>query len=104
MHVEFTEQAQLWGGWRFGDIAFAVCRAVEVVGPAADVVAMDVRVGTTGPVLVRLAAADADEVARLRFETAHGEYVASSWVTHDTGWQTVVNGITLQVSLAGETS
>lgn len=104
MHVEFTEQAQLWGGWRFGDIAFAVCRAVEVVGPAADVVSMDVRAAETGPVLVRLAAADADEVARLRFETENGEYVASSWVTDDNGWQAAVNGITLQVSVAGETS
>jgi hypothetical protein len=104
MHVEFTEQAQLWGGWRFGDIAFAVCRAVEVVGPAADVVAMSVKAGHTGPVLVRLTVADADEVARLRFETENGEYVASSWRIDDTGWQAVVNGITLQLSVARDAS
>lgn len=98
MHVEFAVQAQEWGGWRFGDLAVAICRAVEVVGPAADVVWLSVRQPATGPVQVCLWVAGVEEVRRLREETEHGEYAAGAWWIDGIGWHTVVNGISLQVT------
>lgn len=104
MSIAFTAQAELWGGWRFGDLGVAVCRAVEVVGPAADVLSMSVSAEEPGPAKVRLWVPDANEAARLRFETENCEYVASSWEHADAGWTAVVNGIRLQVAVTGEES
>lgn len=98
MHVEFAAQADQWGGWRFGDLAAAVCRAVEVVGPAADVVSLSVRQPAAGAPQVSLWVSSAEEMRRLRDETEHGEYPTSGWRTDDIGWHAVVNGVSLMVT------
>ena len=98
MHVEFTAAAEEWGGWRLGDLAVAVCRAVEAVGPAADVVSLSVRQPDLGPASVSLWVTDREEMQRLRYETESGEYVASGWRADDVGWRAVVNGVSLMVT------
>lgn len=104
MHVEFSERAHRWGGWAFGDLAVAVCRAVEVVGPAANVVSVSVRRPDAGRAQVSLWVTDSDEMLRLRQEAQTGEYVASGWRVDDAGWHAVVNGISLKVSATGDRS
>lgn len=104
MHVEFSERAHSWGGWAFGDLPVAVCRAVEVVGPAANVVSVSVGQPDTGRPQVSLCVAGTDEMLRLRDEAQTGEYVASGWRVDDAGWYAVINGISLQVSATGDRS
>jgi hypothetical protein len=100
MHVEFTEQAHTWGGWVFGDLAVAVCRAVEVLGPSADVVTVAAGQSADRLPVVTLEVPDADEVARLRHEVASGEYVARFVAgPKEDGWVAVVNGIRLCVEV-----
>jgi hypothetical protein len=104
MHVEFATETEQWGGWQFGDLAVAVCRAVEVVGPAADVVSVGVRQPESGLAQVSLWVNGTEEMLRLRDETQSGEYVASAWRVDGVGWHAVVNGISLQVSATRDRS
>src|SRR5688572_1701011 len=98
MHVEFSERAHCWGGWAFGDLAVAVCRAVEVVGPAANVISVSVGLPDTGRSQVSLCVDGTDEMLRLRHEAQTGEYVPSDCGLDDASWHAVVHGISLQVS------
>jgi len=104
MHVEFSERAHRWGGWAFGDLAVAVCRAVEVLGPAANVISVSVQQLDAGRAQVSLCVAGTDEMLRLRDEAQTGEYVATGLRVEDAGWHAVVNGISLQVSATGDRS
>lgn len=100
MHVEFAHQAADWGEWAFGDLAAAVCRAVEVVGPNADVVQVAVRHTSDGIASVALGVGDVEEVGRLKAEATSGEYdliflnEPLPWA-----WEAEVNGVRLLVAV-----
>jgi len=104
MHVEFTAQAEHsgWDGWALGDLAAAVCRAVEVVGPSAGVVTIVATEASCedGLPTVTVVVEDQAEADRMRAEAENGEYVAT--FAPDVGvfaWDAVVNGIRMQVAL-----
>lgn len=105
MHVEFSQQAQHWGGWVLGDLAVAVCRAVEVVGPSTNVIAVRVASPGNGAPRVVLVVPDAEEVARLREEAGSGEYpVRFVGRVDELGWEAETHGIRLAVAVAREES
>jgi|SRR5215213_5746541 hypothetical protein len=105
MYVDFAEQAQDWGEWVFGDLAAAVCRVVEVVGPSARVLAISVSRSGAGVPRVRLLVTDADEAARLRQEADSGEYaVRIVGRPQHVAWAAEVQGVCLLVSVAGDES
>lgn len=100
MHVEFARQNETWGGWAFGDLANAVCRAVEVVGPNADVAGLAAHEGADGLVIVAIGVPSSEEVSRLQAEATSGEYDLVflkrplPW-----SWEAEVNGIRLIVAV-----
>jgi len=101
MHIEFAEQAQEWGEWAFGDLAAATCRAVEIVGPAANVLGHSAVRGSPGAPRVLLLVPDVDEVARLREEAMSGEYaIAFVGQSCDKTWEADIHGIRLSVAVA----
>ena len=105
MYVEFAEEAQDWNDWVFGDLSAAVCRAVEVVGPSADVVELSARSPAVGPPRVVLLVPDVEEVARLRHEAGCQEYVARfRGEASDSTWEADVNGVRLVVGVTEDDS
>jgi len=104
MHVEFTAQAEHsgWVGWALGNLAVAVCRAVEVVGPTAGVVTIVATEadGEDGLPVVTLVVEDQAEADRMRDAAENGDYVATfAPVVGGFAWDAVVNGIRIQVAL-----
>jgi hypothetical protein len=105
MHVEFAQQAREWGGWVFGDLTAAGCRAVEVLGPSADVLTVTASRPGGGLPRVLLVVPDALEVARLRREAESGEYpLRHIGNADDRGWEVEVNRVRLVVAVAEEES
>lgn len=103
MYVAFAERAHEWAGWAFGDLAAAVCRAVEALGPNAD--AAFVLVGQPSEsqlVDVTVAVTSAEEVQRLREIVVAEEYVVrfrgreTPW-----SWEADINGLRLTVVQVG---
>ena len=100
MHVEFTRDAPNWEGWSFGDLAAAVCRAVEVVGPNANVSGIAAHEGADGTVTVALGVPGPEEVARLQAEATSGEY-EYMFLSRPTPWAWVaeINRVRLLVAV-----
>lgn len=100
MHVEFARAGQAWEGWTLGDLAAAVCRAVEVVGPNADVAGIAAHEGADGLVAVALGVPQVEEVARLQAEATSGEY-EYMFLSKPTpwAWEAEINRIRLLVAV-----
>lgn len=100
MHVELTQNASAWEEWVFGDLAAAICRAVEVVGPNADVATVVAQAGADGTVTVALGVPKTEEVARLQAEATAGEF-EYMFLNRPTpwAWEAEINRIRLLVAV-----
>ena len=89
-----------WGTWVLGDLPELLLRAMDVVGPSADVVSALVQPpdGTGALPTVTLGVGDTGEVERLRREVQECEFVSTFDPATKPGWSCRVAGLRLVVS------
>lgn len=89
-----------WGTWALGDLPELLLRAMDVVGPNADVHAAMVQPpdGAGALATVTLRVADSGEAERLRGEVEGCEFVSTFDRTDGPGWSCRVAGLRLAVT------
>lgn len=95
-----------WGTWVLGDLPELLLRAMDVVGPNADVLraAVEPPDGAGALATVTLRVGDKGEADRLRDQVEGCEFVSIFDQTERPGWSCRVAGLRLVVSTEGVSS